>query len=383
LNTFLNEEDQSIKAQFEKFAREQLAPEAQALESRQGNLKDFLQKVANKCLFAVCVPKEYGGAGGPFLHAILLAEAMGVYEPGFGLALAAQSMVIELIKRFGTDAQRSKYLPSLAAGELLATFAWREEDAQEPFFGTKTKIAEKPSGKLLSGAKRLVVNGRIAQLIVVLAALEAKDGQKSLGLWLTEPGTNQTIKIVENGPYIGLRSAYLDHLEFEGYAVSEGDRLGAGSETGAAEQQYEFGLGVGKTIMAAAAVGMLEGLLAEAAEAMRTKELHGTPASQSQALQWRLADLAVETSAGRLLTYRSAWSKDEDSQEFLKRAAMCKTFTAKAARLHSGEAMQVLGLLLSRADSEMERAYRNAKMFELCLTANDEEKVLLGRELGI
>jgi alkylation response protein AidB-like acyl-CoA dehydrogenase len=389
LNTFLNEEDQSAKAQFELFASEQLAPVAQALASRQANLRYFLQKVAQAGLFALTVPREYGGRGGSFLQVVLLAEATGVYDPGFGLTLAAQATVIELIKRFGTDAQRSRYLPLLAQGELLATFAYFEEDSQEPFAGTMTKVSGQSSDKALSGVKNLVVNGRNAQLFVILAAEEIEQGEKALGLWLADQSAELSFKVTEQGPYVGLRSAFLDRLEFSKCPVRDEDRLGAGEAKDSAslnaksKYQYEFALSVAKTIMAASAVGMLESILSESAKETRNKELHGAPAGQSQAIQWRLADLAVESSAGRLLTYRAAWSKDEDEEAFLKYAAMCKVFTAKAARFHSAEAMQVLGLLLSGADSQAERAYRDAKMFELCSGTNDEERVLLSRELGI
>src|SRR5262249_49577644 len=146
----------------------------------------FLQKVGQAGLFAIGVPKEYGGQGGPFLHLVLLAEATGVYDPGFGLSLAAQAMVIELLKQFGSDPQRSKYLPLLARGEVLGTFAYFEDDSQEPFSGTKTKVVNKAPNRLLSGVKNLVVNAGIAQLIVALASEGVKENEKGLGFWLVE-----------------------------------------------------------------------------------------------------------------------------------------------------------------------------------------------------
>lgn len=380
MNTFLSEEDQSVKAHFENFAQEQLAPLAPALEARKTDLKDFLQRVGQSGLFSITVPKEFGGQGNPFLHVVLLAEAIGAYDPGFALSLAAQVMAIELIKQFGSEAQRAKYLPLLSSGEISGTLAYFETDSLEPFFGTQAKV----SNKVLSGVKNLVVNAGIAQLVIVLASEEVKENQQSLGFWLVENSRRPNVSISALGPYLGLRSAYLEKVELTGYPVKEDDRLGGGDVSAdKAKKAYDFALSVGKTIMAAAAVGMLERMLGEAAKSTQQAQLHGAPANQSQGLQWRLADVATEASAGRLLTYRAAWSKDEDGEEFLKYSAMCKLFTAKAARMHSGEAMQVLGLLATAADSHAEKTYRDAKMFELCLGSNDEERVLLGRELGI
>jgi alkylation response protein AidB-like acyl-CoA dehydrogenase len=289
-------------------------------------------------------------------------------------------MVIELIKQFGSEAQRAKYLPLLATGEILGTLAYFEADSLEPFLGTQAKV----SNKALSGVKNLVVNAGIAQLVLALASEEVKENQPALGFWLIENSGKPKVSVSASGPYIGLRSAYLEKLELTGYPIKEDDCLGGLDGSGEkAKQAYDFALSVGKTIMAATAVGMLEELLGHAAKKTQQGELRGSPANQSQGLQWRLADVATETSAGRLLTYRAAWSKDEDGEEFLKYSAMCKLFTAKAARIHSSEAMQVLGLLATAADSHAERTYRDAKMFELCLGSNDEERVLLGRELGI
>jgi alkylation response protein AidB-like acyl-CoA dehydrogenase len=383
LNTFLSEEDQSIKARFEQFAKEELAPQAQAERTDPVIL---LQRAGQAGLFAIGVPKEFGGQGGPFFHTVLLAEAAGVYDPGFALVLAAQAMVIEFIKHYGSDAQRSTYLPFLARGELVGSVAYFEDDSLEPFSGTQTKVVNRASGKVLSGVKNLVVNGGLSQLVVALASEEVKGDQKRPGFWLVPSLPRPEIRVTDQGPYVGLRSAGLKKLEFRDCPLNDEDRLGGvspGDATSTAKQAYEFVLSVGKTIMAASAVGMLEGLLGEAAKSMQNQELHGVPANQSQGLQWRLADIATEASAGQLLTYRAGWSKDEDAEEFLKYAAMCKLFTAKAARIHSGEAMQVLGLMATAADSHAERAYRDGKMFELCLGTNDEERVLLGRELGI
>lgn len=394
MNTFLSESDLSAQEQFRLFASEQLAPVAQSLESRQANLKYFLQKVGQAGLFAVSVPSEYGGRGGPFLHQVLLAEALAAQEPGLGLTLSAQATVIEILKRYGGDSQRSKYLPLLAQGELIGGFAYAESEARQPLQGVQTEVIAKGKTKSINGLKRSVVNGRIANLIIVLAAEKISDQTQpdeaqKLGLWLVDSSVDHSMKVIEQGPLIGFRSAYLDDVQFIKCPISPEDRLGGQTNNlpqepdDAVKEQFEFAISVTKTILAGAALGLSERLLAEAANYARTNERNGEPLGQSQGVQWRLADIQVENSAGRLLTYRAAWSKDNQIENFVKYAAMCKSLTAKMARIHSAEALQVLGLAASAADSPMERLYRDSKMFELCQGTIDEEKVLLGRELGI
>lgn len=389
MNTFLSESDQSIRQEFQQFAREQLAPVAVALESRQANLSYFLQKVAKAELFSISVPQEYGGRGGSFLHEILLAEACAAYDPGFALTLAAQSAVIALIKRYGSEGQRSKYLPLLAQGELIGSFAYLEDEAQDVLEGIKTEITGQSTVKYLVGEKKSVVNGRLANLFVVSGLEQIAAGQGFPGLWLVDPGTEHAIEVVEQDPAIGLRSAFLDEVKFNKCTTSPEERLGGAIKLNSREvkalfvQQFEFALSVIKTVLAAAAVGMAEEILLQAANHAKTSVKSGQPISQSQAVQWRLADLAVQSSAGRLLTYRAAWSKEDNQENFAKYAAMCKIFTAKLAKIHSTEVLQIFGAQMNNADSQLARFCRDGQMFELCQGTIDQEKVLLSRELGI
>ncbi len=188
MNTFLSEELQNLKKQYELFAKEHLSPIAEALACQQASLPEFLKQVAQAGYLAITVPKEYGGQGGKFLDLILFAEAMSFYEPGFALSLAGHTVVIELIKQFGTDAQKSRYLPLLARGELLGAFAYVENNEMERLAETTTvvkslldqkNLGKTSSDKVLSGKKQAVINGRLAALFVVLSVeqIEADAGK--------------------------------------------------------------------------------------------------------------------------------------------------------------------------------------------------------------
>ncbi len=202
-------------------------------------------------------------------------------------------------------------------------------------------------------------------------------------------GSKSKIECREKGSPIGLHSTSVDEVQFSDCRVREEDRLAL--ETGLSadearvtcQNQIDFAQNISKTILAAAAVGLTEGALFRSADYARSEKRCGVPLSNSQSVQWKIADLAVESTAGRLLTYRAAWSKDESIAEFGKNAAMCKSFAAGAARLHSGEALQILGTNTDRPYSDLARFFTDAKMLEMVEGTNEEQKIILAKELSI
>jgi alkylation response protein AidB-like acyl-CoA dehydrogenase len=407
LNTLLSEDLQALKSQYELFAKEHLAPIADKLACQQVSLNEFLKLVSQSGYLGITVPKEYGGQGGNFLNLILFAEAMSFYDPGFGLTLAGHTTVVELIKEFGTDAQKSRYLPTLARGECLGAFAYIEDDLQEILDGTTTTVksledkqnsGDTPADKVITGRKQSVINGRLAGVVIVLATELANKEQKP-ALWLVNGAahaksakSHPQIAYQQNqrtGLQLGLSSTYLDDVQFNDCPVNYDNKLGTSKECGADEakaicqNQIDFAQNISKTILAAGAVGLIEGALFRSANYARTEKRFGVPLKDSQAVQWKIADLATEGSAARLLTYRAAWSKEESNEEFSKNAAMCKSFAAHSARLHSAEALQIIGVKSDSADSTLARFYSDAKMIEMCEGTNEEQKVILGNALGI
>lgn len=455
MNTFLSEELQNLKNEYELFAKEHLMPVADALACQQASLPEFIKQIAQAGYLGITVPKEYGGQGGTFLSQVLLIEALSFYEPGLALSLAGQTVIIELLKQFGTDNQKSRYLPLLARGEYLGALAYVEDEHREALTGTKTvvknvgdqKNAISPAtGKAIAGTKQAVINGRLASLFVVLAKEETQgdsgenvvkagkmpalpgecgvstlpgkivaggtpalpgeavaagasglageaSGQR-LGLWLVDRGrqaedSSSRIECRQNqkGSPIGLCSTHIDEVQFNNCLVTDEDRLGSGLDAAAKDSiwqdQINFAQNINKTILAAAAVGLTEGALARSADYARKEKHLGLPLANSQAVQWKIADLAVESSAARLLTYRAAWSKDESSEDFSKYAAMCKSFAARAARLHSAEALQILGANMDNPYSDLARLFKDAKMIETVAGTTEEQKVILADELSI
>jgi alkylation response protein AidB-like acyl-CoA dehydrogenase len=386
MNTFLSETDLSLKNQYEHFASEHLLSVASTLEDGQSSLKDIFQKLGQSGFFAITVPKEYGGKGGTFLQLLLLIEAIGQFQAGVGAALTTHAAVIEAINQFGTEAQKSRFLPLLARGEIIGTLAHFEEEKQILPREVESQIVSSEGQFKLAGKKKLVLNGADAGLLLILA-IEKGEGGDAPALWLVDKSSTSQITVDAEGPFIGLRSAAVCGLSFKNVLLDSKDRLG---EDGAianlsaeSTKQFDYIMSITKTLLAGVALGILESSLKTATDFARTGERFGQALAQSQGIQWKLADHGTEASASRLLTYRAAWSKDEAPKEFARNAAMCKSFTARAARAHSAEAIQVLGPLNVESNSSVERFYRDSKMIELIEGSNEQQKILIVKELGI
>lgn len=226
-----------------------------------------------------------------------------------------------------------------------------------------------------------MVNGEIAQLMAVLA--KTGDG---LSIWLVDAGAgnHSSLKIGVCKSKMGLRAAVTNDITFSAHKVSGENRLGGQSFSPDQVQKAVVGaLDVGKTVLAGAALGLADQALELGAERARTHEQFGEPISKFQGIQWKLADLSAERSAAQLLTYRAAWSRDEEPAKFHQYSAMAKMFATKVARYHSGEMLQIFGVLGASTEVDAERLYRDAKLTEVFEGASEYQKVIIKEELGV
>ncbi len=389
MNTLLSPMQESSLERYRAFARQKVAPQARALEAHTLPVKEVLESLGQAGYLGMTVPQEHGGQGAPFLEVALLVEALSEFEPGLALAIAGHTTVIELIRRYASEAEKSRYLPLLARGETIGSFAVSEETAGTDFQAARTEAARAGDKLVLTGKKVWVVNAGMRGLAVVLVRQAGQQANRGAGehgadpelaLVIVDLSEASRVKISGDRPRLGLRSACVNDVEFEGQAVPAENLLQ--SPDGAVEQVLR-GMDVAKVIMAAAAVGLARGALDEAVAHARAREQFGKSIGQFQAVQWKLADHAVEGQGARLHTYRAAWAADAEPESFRRYAAMCKWYAARAARVHSGEALQVLGAFGLSEESPLARFYRDAKAMEICEGTTEFQKILLVDELGI
>lgn len=384
MNTFLSLAHQASQDEYLKFVAEQIAPHTRELDNGSVTPKDALAKLAQVGYLGITVPTSYGGKGGSLLDLTILAEVLAGHSAGLALALASHYTVVELILNFGSDQQKSRYLPLLARGEVIGAQAFGEAKAGSDFRAVETKADVAGDSASLTGLKGWVVNGEISQLLAVLA----KSGD-DLSLWLVDvngssAGASDSLKIGPARAKLGMHSAVTNDITFSGHKVSLDNRLGG--QSASCQQVADAvlnALDVSKTVLAGAALGLTDEAIALSAERARTHEQFGEPISKFQGIQWKLADLSMDRAAAQMLTYRAAWSKEGEPEKFHQFSAMAKMFAAKVARHHSAEAVQVFGVLGADPDCGVERLYRDAKLTELFEGTSEYQKVIIKEALGV
>jgi alkylation response protein AidB-like acyl-CoA dehydrogenase len=376
VNTFLSSEQETLLARYKAYVAEHIAPIAADLDEGKHSVRDVVTALGQEGFLGSIVAKEYGGHGAAFINYVLLAEAISEYEPGLALSLAAHAQVIEVLSRFGTDTQKSRYLPLLARGECIGAFALAEEAAGSDYSAIKTSAIVSGNKCVLTGEKSWVVNGSVANLALVVA----KDGGSKLSLWLVDLDKKANIEIGSNRKKLGLRSAETNDISFKDLEISSDAMLGSQDS---AEEAIRAALDVSKVVVAAAASGLLGSALHHSVDRARTREQFGANIGKLQAIQWKLADMSADSSAARLLTLRAGWSKDEAPEEFRRDAAMCKFYAAKTARVHSAEAVQIFGSLGVSDDEPIEKMYRDAKVMEIAEGTSEIQKNIVAKEVGV
>jgi alkylation response protein AidB-like acyl-CoA dehydrogenase len=372
VNTFLSAAQESQVEQYRAFVREVLIPDvARDLAEHKLCLKEFLQQAAQKGYLGINVPKEYGGQGGSLLESALFCEAVGRAEPGLALTLGNHAAVIELLKLHGSDQQKSRYLPTLARGEGFATLAFSEETAGTDYAAVQTTLQD----GILTGLKQWVITGDFATLFLVLA----KEAGKNV-LVLVERPTDNTFKLVRERRLMGLRSAYVNDIEFVSAKIPADNRMDTGSDC---ERVALHALTVAKVILCAGGLGLMEQCGDVAVEHARQRQQFGQGIGQFQGVQWKLADMSVAMTGSRLQVYRAAWSHDNEAESFIRYAAMCNFLAARSARFHSGEAVQILGASGIVEDGVLARFYDDAKVMEIALGTAEFQKMTLTKELNI
>jgi butyryl-CoA dehydrogenase len=378
VNTFLSSAQEAIREKYVAFAAETVAPLVKGLESHSVCLKEFLQNLGQTGYLGIAVPREYGGQGNPFVFCSLFVEAICLHEPGLGLSLANHYALIETLKKYGSETQKSRYLPLLSRGELIGTLAVSEETAGTDYKAVQATLKKTADGYQLDGKKIWVVNGELAGLALVLSK-NVEGESDPLAVLLVDCADKSSKECGPDRARLGLRSAYLNSLEFNASKLgNEGVLKGA-----PADRIALYAMDVAKTILAAAAVGLTFGAMQTAVEHARSRQQFGTTIGQFQGVQWKLADISTEAEGARQQVLRAAWSLESEPEKFSTYAAMSKAIAGSVARRHSAEALQVMGAVGLMDDCPIEKLYRDAKAMEICLGTTEGQKVQLVELLNI
>jgi alkylation response protein AidB-like acyl-CoA dehydrogenase len=372
----LTEDQREIQTLARELAEAEIAPNAGEWDRQHGFPRELLDTLAGVGLLGVCIPEEYGGAGADFVSYILVLEELSRADAGVGVTVAVHTSAVTLpILTFGSDEQRSRFVPALARGEAIGAFALTEPDAGSDAGSLRT--AAKPSGDgwRISGSKQWITNGSFGGTILLFARTdEATPGPKGISAFVLDA---EHVRVTREEEKLGLNSSSTVDLVIEDAEVGR-DRLL--HEEGKGFTVAMATLDGGRIGIAAQALGIAQAAYDTARNYALERRQFGRRIADFQAIQWKLADMATEIDAARLLVYRAAWLKQE-GRTHTEEGAKAKLFASEMARRQTAEAIQVLGGYGYTKEFPVERYYRDAKVTEIYEGTSEIQRLVIARSI--
>ena len=372
----LTAEQREIQALTREFARAEIEPYAADWDRDHHFPRELYGKLAELGLMGVCIPEEYGGAGADFLSYVLVLEELSRADAGVGVTVAVHTSAVTLpILAFGTDEQRSRFVPPLARGEVIGAFALTEPESGSDAGSLRTRADPTDGGWRITGAKQFISTAEFAGTVLLFARTDqATAGARGVSAFILDA---DHIRITGREEKLGLNSSVTNsiavdaaevgrdrllHEENRGFRVAmstlDGGRIGIGAQA----------LGIAQAAYDAARAYALE------------RRQFGERIANFQAIQWKLADMATEIDAARLLVYRAAWLKQE-GEPHAEAGAKAKLFASEMARRQTGEAIQIFGGYGYTREFPVERYYRDAKVTEIYEGTSEIQRLVIARSI--
>jgi alkylation response protein AidB-like acyl-CoA dehydrogenase len=372
----LSPEQREIQALARDFAQQEVEPHAAEWDREHRFPRELFAKLADLGLMGVCVPEEYGGAGADFVSYILVLEELSRGDAGVGVTVAVHTSAVTLpLLAFGTDEQRSRFVPPLARGEHLGAFCLTEPESGSDAGSLRTRAESDGDGWRITGAKQWITNGRYAGTFLVFARTDPDTpGARGVSAFVLDA---EHVRITRDEEKLGLNSSITNDLVVEG-AHAGRDRLL--HEEGKGFHVAMATLDGGRIGIAAQAVGIAQAAYDVAREYAKERHAFGRPIARLQAIQQKLADMSTEIDAARLLTYRAAVLK-ERGEPHTEAGAKAKLYASEMARRQTAEAIQILGGYGYTKEFPVERYYRDAKVTEIYEGTSEIQRLVIAREL--
>ena len=358
--TQLSEEESLFYATVRKFAEETIGPQVRAMDDEQKFAEGLVELITELGLMGIEVPEELGGAGGSFFDAVLAIEAISTVDPAVAVLVDVHNtLVINALRRWGSQAQQQHWLPKLAAGTVGA-YALSEAGSGSDAFALQTRAEKTAGGFQLSGRKLWISNAREAGVFVVFATLDASAGYRGITAFLVEKAV-AGFTVGRKEDKLGIRASSTCELILDGCEVPEENLLG---EPGKGYKIAIETLNEGRIGIGAQMLGLAQGALDHALAYARQRKQFGSPIAEFQGVQFELAEMAVDVEATRLMVYNAARLHDA-GRPFLTEAAMCKYFASQVAERVASRAVEVLGGVGFTKDYPVEKLYRDAKIGQI------------------
>jgi butyryl-CoA dehydrogenase len=373
-----NEEQQMFQRVVRDFCEKELKPYAAEVDES-GELRwDAIHKMADLGLLSLQIPEEYDGADMDTISMAIAIEELGRVCGSTGLSIAAHNgLGCMPIVRWGTEAQKQKYLPTLIDGKHLGALALTEPDAGSDLLRGTTTVAVRDGDEwVINGTKAWITNPMFAPVIVVFVRTDKDGGSRGFSLMLVESdATGLTLHPKEKK--MGVRGSPTQMMTFENVRVPTENRLG---EEGAGFRQTMQILDGGRISIGALSVGLAQAALEEMVKYAKQRHAFGEPIANKQAIQWMIADAGMEIEAARFLVYRAAWMKDQ-GQNFTKIAAMAKLKASEVAEKVAHDAIQIHGSYGYSSEYPVERIYRDQRLMSIGEGTSEIQRLVIARHV--
>jgi len=360
-----------------EFAEGEVLPVIARYEEAEEFPAELIQKLASLGFLGCLVPPEYGGAGLDYISYAVVVEELCRVNGSIGITMwAHNSLCSGHLYLFGTPAQRERYLPPLARGEVLGAWALTEPGSGSDAAALRTAAAAEGDEFVLTGAKAFITNGSVAGTAVVMARTDPEAQGRGISAFILERGM-PGFRAGQRYKKLGLHASDTAELVLEGVRVPKANLLG---ERGHGFRDSKQVLEGGRIAMAAMGVGLAQGALDLALRYAKERHAFGQPLAGFQGLRGMLADLATEVEAARLLTLRAAYGKDR-GRPVMREASMAKVFASEVAVRCATKAVQVHGGYGYTREFPVERFYRDAKLCEIGEGTSEVQRMVIARSI--
>ncbi len=370
-----NDEQLMIQNVARDFANHVLAPRARELDKAERFPSEHIPKLAELGFMGIVIPEEFGGSGLGQVTQVLIMEELHRACASTGVTVSVHnSLTSGPIVKFGTEDQKRRYLPRMAKAELIGAYCLSEPDFGSDAAGLTTTCERRGDVFVLNGTKAWITNGDHATLFIVFATRERGSGPKGISAFLVEKAF-KGVTVGKKEEKLGIKASSTTQIHLDNVEVPAANLLGTEGEGFKIAMDTLDG---GRIGIATQAVGIAQACLDRSKRYARERKQFGKEIAQFQAIQWKIADMATEIDASRLLVYRAAELR-ERGQSCNREASMAKLFASETANRAAKEAVQIHGGWGYVAEYDVERYYRDAKITEIYEGTSEVQRIVISR----
>lgn len=378
MNFEFTQEQQMLHKMIREFADEVVAPGADERDKTKRFPIEIMQQMADLNLLGLPFPEEYGGAGADTISFAIVVEELSRACASTGITYSAHiSLGGAPIYLFGTEEQKRQYLPRLATGESLGAFGLTEPDAGSDAGGTRTTAVKDGDTWVLNGSKCFITNASYAKFLALTAVTDKDKGSHGITAFIV-PTDAPGFSVIDNYEKLGLHSSNTTELVLDQVRVPDEQILG---KRGEGLKQFLITLDGGRIGIGAMAVGIAQAAYDKALQYAKQRTAFGQSISKFQAIQFKLADMAMQIELARNMVYKAAWLKD-NGRRFTKEAAMAKLYASEIAMAATHQAIQIHGGYGYMREYQVERLFRDARLLEIGEGTSEILRMVIARQIG-